>query len=173
MSDPSRPVVVRPPHGLPSGFGMVHKLMASWYGGAFAVLEGTIEPGQPIPPHTRSREDECSCVLSGELTFEIGGDVVTASAGCYVVRPRDIPHAFWNPGSEPARNMEIHTPGGFERQYDEMRELDLAGIEGDERREAVVEIQRRYGVTFHWERVSALIEEHGLRLSLDSSVTVG
>jgi quercetin dioxygenase-like cupin family protein len=164
MGVPDRPLVVRPGEGGPSGFGMVHKLAAGWFGGALAVLEGTIAPGQLIPPHTHTREDECSFVLSGELTFEVGGQIVTATAGCYVIKPRDIAHAIWNAGSEPARNMEIHVPGGFERHYDEMRELDVAGIEGDERRAAVADIQRRYGVTFHWDRIPALAAEHGLSL---------
>jgi mannose-6-phosphate isomerase-like protein (cupin superfamily) len=159
-----RPIVVRPGEGAAIGFGMVHKLAANWFGGGLAILEGTIAPGQLIPPHTHSREDECSYVLSGELTFEVGGEVGTASAGCYVVKPRDIPHAFWNAGSGRARNMETHAPGGFERHCDETRELDIGGIEGDERRNAVAEIQRRYSVTFHWERVPELITEHGLSL---------
>jgi len=162
MNETMRPVVIRPEDGLTSGFGMVHKLMAEWYGGALAVLEGTIEPRQLIPPHTHRREDECSYVMSGELTFMVGDEVVSASAGCYVVKPRDIVHAFWNEGAVPARVMEIHTPGGFERHYDEIGQLDEAGLVGDERRAAVSEIQRRYGVEFRWEQVPALIEQYGL-----------
>ncbi len=162
MDGPMRPVVVRPEDGSPSGFGMVHKLMAEWYGGALAILEGTIAPGQLIPPHTHRREDECSYVMTGDLTFLVGDEVVSASAGCYVVKPRDIAHAFWNGSASPARVMEIHTPGGFERHYDEMRQLDEAGLTNGERRAAVSEIQQRYGLEFHWERVPTLIEEYGL-----------
>ncbi len=141
---------------------MVHKLMADWYGGALAIMEGTIATRQLIPPHTHSREDECSYVLSGALMFQVGEEVVNASAGCYVVKPRNIPHAFWNVEPQPARVMEIHSPGGFERHYDEMGKLDDAGLMGDARRLAVSEIQRRYDVTFHWERVPTLVERYGL-----------
>lgn len=163
MSGIARPVVVRPTEGSPSAFGMVHKLMADWYGGGLSVLEGTIAPGGFIPPHTHSREDECSYIISGAVTFELGSEVVAASTGCYVVKPRGVSHSFWNTGSEPARVMEMHSPGGFERHYDEMRELDSSGVQGEERRQAEAEIQRRYGVTFHWERVPALRERYGLR----------
>ena len=40
--------------------------------------------------------------------------IVQATPGCWVLKPRRIPHTMWNAGSEPARIIELYTPGGFE-----------------------------------------------------------
>jgi quercetin dioxygenase-like cupin family protein len=68
-----------------------------------------------IPLHTHAREDECSYVLQGELTCYVGGEVVLTQNGSYVLKPRGVPHAFHNAGSETVRVIEILTPGGPSR----------------------------------------------------------
>src|SRR3954453_10046433 len=59
-------------------------------------------------------------VLAGEITAEIGGEVIVAAAGSYVLKPYGVMHAFWNATNEPARVMELHLPGGFEQFYADM-----------------------------------------------------
>lgn len=54
-------------------------------------------------------------VLMGEQTFK-------AAAGAYVLKPRGVPHTFWNPGPEPARVLEIISPAGFEGYFEELAE---------------------------------------------------
>ena len=77
-----------------------------------------------IPPHTHAREDECSYVLQGELTCYVGGEVVLAQNGSYVLKPRGVPHVFHSAGSETARVIEILTPGGsFEGYFDAYEEI--------------------------------------------------
>jgi|SRR4029453_10561134 hypothetical protein len=44
----------------------------------------------------------------------VGDEVVRATPGCRVLKPRRIPHTMWNAGPEPARLIELYTPGGFE-----------------------------------------------------------
>ena len=44
----------------------------------------------------------------------VGDEVVKATPGCWVLKPRRIPHTMWNAGPEPARIIELYTPGGFE-----------------------------------------------------------
>ena len=39
--------------------------------------------------------------------------------------PRDQWHTFWNAGDEPARILEIISPAGFERYFEEL--VDLGG----------------------------------------------
>ena len=36
-----------------------------------------------------------------------------------MIKPRGVSHAFWNPGSEPARVMELNVPATFAHYYDE------------------------------------------------------
>jgi hypothetical protein len=42
--------------------------------------------------------------------LQIGDQFIEAPAGSYVIKPRGLPHAFWNPGSTPALALE-HQPG--------------------------------------------------------------
>jgi quercetin dioxygenase-like cupin family protein len=62
-----------------------------------------------IPPHTHTREDECSFVLEGEMMCYVAGEVVLAQKGSYVIKPRGVPHTFYNTGAETVRVMEILT----------------------------------------------------------------
>ena len=50
------------------------------------------------PVHTHRHEDEWSFVLDGEIGVQLGDDVHVARAGDLVLKPRGLPHAFWNPG---------------------------------------------------------------------------
>jgi oxalate decarboxylase/phosphoglucose isomerase-like protein (cupin superfamily) len=110
-----------------------------------------------IPPHTHSREHECNYVLKGELTCDVGGEIVVAPVGSYVVKPRGVYHALCNAGTEPVWVIEIHAPGGFESWYDEYEEIasKLASGEIDEaeHRRARAELSERYGLTFHDELI--------------------
>jgi quercetin dioxygenase-like cupin family protein len=54
----------------------------------------------------------------------VGGEVVLAKEGSYVVKPRGVPHAFFNAGPGTVRIMEILTPvGEFEGYFDEVGEI--------------------------------------------------
>jgi quercetin dioxygenase-like cupin family protein len=75
------------------------------------------------PLHVHDYEDGISYVLDGALTFQVGSDVRETPAGESVALPRLVPHRFWNAGSEPARVLDVVTPGGLVRYYEE-----LAGV---------------------------------------------
>ena len=103
-----------------------------------------------IPPHTHAREDECSFVLEGELTCYVDGEVVLASEGSYVIKPRGVVHAFYNAGSETVRVMEILTPGrSFEGYFDEYEEIAAQKMSDEEHKKARAEQGERYGITWH------------------------
>jgi uncharacterized cupin superfamily protein len=93
-----------------------------------------------IPPHTHSHEDECSYVLEGHRTFDVGGSVVTVGPGSYVVKPRGVFHAFWNATDEPARVMEIHAPGAFEAFYGELAQILSGQIAPEQQGAAIGEL---------------------------------
>ena len=59
-------------------------VMANSFGDAFTIIEAGIPPGEMIPPHIHTREDECTVVLEGELTFDVGSEIVVAPVGSYV-----------------------------------------------------------------------------------------
>ena len=114
------------------------------------------------PVHTHRDEDEFSYVLEGEVGAEIGGQTFTAGPGDLVVKPRDVPHAFWNARDAPARILEVITPGGFEHYFAEIGAL-LAATGGPDL-EGIGALARRYGLEMDPASVPRLAERHGLRL---------
>ena len=94
MTVKERRVLVGPGEGsrLPI-LDIVHKVTAGDSCGSLVIDEWVLHPGQTIPPHTHANEDECSFILDGELTCYVGGRVVGAPKGSYVVKPRGVPHA--------------------------------------------------------------------------------
>src|SRR3954470_16821056 len=115
------------------------------------------------PMHTHEHEDECSYVLEGEVGVQIGEDVRHARAGEVVFKPRGVPHAFWNRTGEPARLLEIISPGGFERYF-----ADIAPLLPPQRErpdfEALAALQARYGLTMDMETAAMISEREGLTL---------
>ncbi len=158
-----RKIFVDPNGGVPlPALDMVHKVTAELSGGSLTVEEWGLPPGALIPPHTHTREDECNFVLEGELTCDVGGEVVVARAGSYVLKPRDVPHALYNAGPGPVRVMEILTPGGFERYFDEYEQIASGDLDGDERRKVRAELGERYGVIWHDERIPEVEARFGI-----------
>jgi quercetin dioxygenase-like cupin family protein len=151
-------ILVGPDEGayLPN-LDVAHKVPSGSLEGAATIVEWGLPPGVMIPPHTHSREHECSYVLKGELTCDVGGEIVVAPVGSYVVRPRGVYHALCNAGTEHVWVIEVHTPGGFESFYDEYEEiaskLAPGEIDEDEHRRARAELGERYGLTWHDERI--------------------
>ena len=145
---------------------IVHKVKAEGFGGRLALIEWGLPPGVMIPPHTHSREDECSLVLEGELSFDVGGEMGIAPAGSYVLKQRGVPHAFCNTGTERVWIMDVHTPGGFEGFYDEyeqiVRKLASGEIDDEAHRKARAELGERYGVVWHDERIPEARSRFGI-----------
>jgi quercetin dioxygenase-like cupin family protein len=91
----------------------VIKATAADTGGQLTIVDVTDPPGVEAPLHVHHREDEAFWVLEGEVTFEIGGTTIEATAGGFVFGPRDVPHRY-KVGDAGSRMLFILTPGGFE-----------------------------------------------------------
>ena len=86
--------------------------------GSLSLVEHPLQPralGSPV--HTHRDEDEYSVVLEGQVGAQIGEQTVVAGPGTVLVKPRGVPHAFWNPADQPARLLEIISPAGFEGYF--------------------------------------------------------
>ena len=145
------------------GLGVVFKLSGADTGGAFAVVEHPIQRGALAgSPHTHGNEDGASLVLAGEIGVQTGNEVFRATPGTYVVKPRGVPHTFWNAGSGPARIQEIIAPAGFEEDFREVAAVLSAG--GPPDLAELAEITARYGLTLPPERLPEIRREHNVRL---------
>ena len=130
-------------------------------GGRFALIEHRIPPRTlAAPMHTHEHEDEYSYVLSGRMGAQIGDEIVDAGPGELVVKPRGIPHAFWNSGDEETVLLELISPGGFANYFTDMAPL-LSG-DGPPDFEKLAEIQRRYALAMDFESIGPLVERNGL-----------
>jgi quercetin dioxygenase-like cupin family protein len=126
--------------------------------GRFSLVEHPMPARAPAAPrHRHSREDEYSFVLEGTMGAQLGDQVIHAGAGDLVFKPRDQWHTFWNAGDEPCRILEIISPAGFERYFDEL--LDLVGPRTPE---TIEPICGRYGLEMRFESIPGLLAEHGL-----------
>jgi len=133
-------------------------------GEGFALVEHPIAPRTlAAPMHTHEHEDEYSYVLEGEVGVQIGDEVRYATAGDLVVKPRRIPHAFWNRTDEPARLLEIISPGGFERYFAELAPL-IPPQAAQPEFEAIGALQARYGLQMDMDSAVAIAAREGLNL---------
>ncbi len=139
-------------------------LMASrTSGGKLSLVEHPLAPralGSPM--HTHSHEDEYSYILAGQVGAQVGEEVILAGPGDVIAKPSGIPHAFWNPGNEPARLLEIIAPGGFEDYFARLGDLLAVGQPpAPDARQALGE---RFGLDLDVDSIPRLAAEHGLRL---------
>ena len=96
--------------------------------GAVGVVESHVSPGWEGPPLHHHPFDEGFYVLEGELTFQLGEELRSATPGDFVFAPADAVHTFANLSDAPARYLIVVTPGGFER-YFERRAAKVKGVE--------------------------------------------
>ncbi len=87
-------------------------------GGAYTVIETLTPPGAGPPPHLHHREEERFLLISGELTFHLGGEARVLKAGDTIIGPRGIAHHFVNTGASDAIFVVVIVPAGIEHFFD-------------------------------------------------------
>jgi quercetin dioxygenase-like cupin family protein len=143
------------------GLGVRFLARGEQTGGRFAVVEHPIKPrALAAPLHTHEGEDEISYVVEGRVGVQVGDQVRVAGPGTVIFKPRGIPHAFWNAGDAPARLIEIITPAGFEKYFEEAAQL--FGPSGPRDPEQLQALQARYRLHMDFGSIPALINAHGL-----------
>jgi mannose-6-phosphate isomerase-like protein (cupin superfamily) len=131
--------------------------------GRLSLVEHPLQPralGSPM--HTHRDEDEYSVVLEGQVGAQIGAQTVVAGPGDVLVKPRGVPHAFWNPADQPARLLEIISPAGFEGYFAGLGEI-FAG-QGPRDPGRMAELADRYGLDLDLASIPRLAAAHGLRV---------
>src|SRR2546423_10003752 len=113
------------------------------------------------PLHRHSREDEYSYVIQGKVGALLGDEVLIGEPGDLIFKPRNQWHTFWNAGEQPARLLEIISPAGFERYFEEL--VDLGGV-AQAGPEKLGELCARYGLDMDPDSVPGLLERFDLRV---------
>jgi quercetin dioxygenase-like cupin family protein len=141
--------------------GVVAKVWGEQTNGVISIVEHPVQPGVLVPPHTHADFDEWSYVLEGVIGARIGDDEFDAPVGSYVLKPRAIPHTFWNAGPQPARIIEIITPAGFERFFEGLGGLFRESTFTPER---MAELAAEHGTTYFFDWVPDLEQRYGIEL---------
>jgi mannose-6-phosphate isomerase-like protein (cupin superfamily) len=151
-------VVLGPADGETLDFGGLTARLRTT-GEGFALVEHVIAPRTlAAPMHVHADEDEYSYVLEGEVGVQVGDEIVYARAGDLVCKPRGVWHAFWNRAGEPARLLELISPPGFERYFEELAPL----LRPEPDFEALGALHARYGLRMDMESVATISEREGL-----------
>lgn len=107
----------------------------------WSTFEAEIAPGFDVGAHLHQQAEEVFYVLDGELdllafhpaaepngdwrtwTSKTGDTVFRGGPGSFMFVPAGCPHAFFNPGPEPARMLFIVSPAGHETYLQELTDL--------------------------------------------------
>jgi quercetin dioxygenase-like cupin family protein len=126
-----------------SGATVTILVYAADSGGAIGVIVTVFAPGDGVPFHKHSREDETFYVVSGTGEFQLGDTAVVRGAGSIIFGPRDVPHTFRNVGDTDLKCLIVYSPGGFEQSF-----LDIAALGAEAADLSKTEVVlRRYGLS--------------------------
>jgi quercetin dioxygenase-like cupin family protein len=162
-SEPSAPRILGPRDGKFGSLGMtgVRFLVGGPESGErFALVEHPMEPWALAGPlHRHRREDEYTFVLEGRIGAELGGVVVYGNPGNLIFKPRNQWHTFWNESDQPGRVLEIISPAGFERYFEE-----LISLEKPFQPSKLLELAARYELEMDLSSIPRLIQQYKVRL---------
>jgi mannose-6-phosphate isomerase-like protein (cupin superfamily) len=148
--------------GFLGSIGVRFLIDGSEAGERFSLVEHPMSPrALAAPLHLHTREDEYSFVLQGRMGAVLGDEVVEAGPGDLVFKPRDQWHTFWNAGDEPCRILEIISPAGFERFFQELVAVGGA-VHADP--ETLAQLCGRYGLEMQPDSVPGLLDRFGLQI---------
>ncbi len=163
IAAPSR-FLVQPAGGrvvMEGPLGVITKIPGEATNRVISIVEHPVAARILVPPHVHQDHDEWSYVLEGRIGARVGDDEFIAETGSYILKPRQIPHVFWNPDDSPARILEIITPSGLEEMFAQFGEL---GARGELTPETMAQTAARYGSTMSMDWVPDLIARHGLTM---------
>lgn len=128
----------------------------------WSTFEAEVPPGFDVGAHLHQRAEEVFYVLAGELDLlafqprpDAGADwrtwesatgtrVFRGGPGSFMFVPAGCPHAFYNPGSEPARMLFLVSPAGHESYLQEL--ADILAAAGPPDRAAIADLRRRHDI---------------------------
>jgi quercetin dioxygenase-like cupin family protein len=125
---------------VPSGRSVALKLPGETTGGSIMMFEEAVPTGTKSTLHLHHDSDEVAYVLTGEVTFNIGGEVTVGGAGSCTFMPRGVPHAWKSTGEETGRVLFLYTParprgrvvgGAAAAHKPEIRVDERARVDGD------------------------------------------
>ena len=142
------------------GLGIRFMIPGADSAGGFSLVEHPLKPrALAAPLHRHSREDEYSYILRGRVGALLGDVVVFGGPGDLIYKPRGQWHTFWNAGDDEASLLEIISPAGFEKYFEELIQLFPNGKPQPEK---IGPIAALYGLEVDPSSIPGLCAAHGL-----------
>jgi len=141
----STPNIVVPPRQDPVAPGRSYsvKLRGGETGDSIMMFEEIVPAGAKSTFHLHHDSDEVAYVLSGEVTFMIGGEISVGGPGACAFMPRGVPHAWKSTGAETGRVLFLYTPAKAGGLIEEQQRTGRGFASMNEREAA--ELRQRYG----------------------------
>ena len=141
----STPNIVVPPRQDPVAPGRSYsvKLRGGETGDSIMMFEEIVPAGAKSTFHLHHDSDEVAYVLSGEVTFMIGGEISVGGPGACAFMPRGVPHAWKSTGAETGRVLFLYTPAKAGGLIEEQQRTGR-GFASMNEREAT-DLRQRYG----------------------------
>jgi quercetin dioxygenase-like cupin family protein len=140
----TRGIVVPPGQGPVSpGRSFSLKLRGGETGDSIMMFEETVPAGTKSTFHLHHHSDEVAYVLSGEVTFMIGGEISAGSPGTCAFMPRGVPHAWKSTGAGTGRMLFLYTPATAGGLIEEQQRTGRGFASMNEREAA--KLRHRYG----------------------------
>lgn len=129
----------------------------------WSVFEADVAPGFDVGAHLHQQAEEVFYILHGELDLlafhpdgETSGDwrswrsttgeqVLRGGPGSFMYVPAGCPHAFSNPGLEPARMLFLVSPPAHETYLQELTDL-LAASAGPPDQAKITALRTRHDI---------------------------
>ncbi len=86
------------------------------HGATISIILDNSEPGQGPKLH-KHPYDETWVVERGQLTFQLGDELLEIEAGDVVIAPPDVPHKFTNRGPGRSRMICIHAAPSMQTEW--------------------------------------------------------
>lgn len=86
--------------------------------GGLSVVEMVLDPGTGPPLHVHPTHGEGFYVLAGELTVQVGEEIVAGGPGTWAYAPKDTQHTLANLTDQATRVLCVFAPAGFERRFE-------------------------------------------------------
>jgi quercetin dioxygenase-like cupin family protein len=141
----SAPNIVVPPRQdqVAPGRSYSVKLRGGETGDSIMMFEEIVPAGTRSTFHLHHDSDEVAYVLSGEVTFMIGGEISVGGPGACAFMPRGVPHAWKSTGAETGRVLFLYTPAKAGGLIEEQQRIGRGFASMNEREAA--ELRQRYG----------------------------
>jgi mannose-6-phosphate isomerase-like protein (cupin superfamily) len=121
---PCKPLSIPPPElplEAPAGLNIRIRVRSTQTSNQFGCAEVLVLPKTMGPaPHYHKELDEVMFVQKGTASVMVGDEVYEVKAGGWHIRPRNIPHTFWNGQEEPLHFFDMFFNQNFEDFLEEL-----------------------------------------------------